>query len=43
MKNQINFLDTLVEEYRETHPDAGLPEDILFLVSRMTPIVNVDL
>lgn len=38
MKNLINQLEVFVQD-----PTNGLPEDIFLLISRLTPLVNVDL
>ncbi len=38
IKEAINFLDKQVP-----NPSKGLPEEVFFYVSRMTPLVNVDL
>ena len=39
----IDFLDGHVKHYRKANPDVGLPEDLFNCVTRMTPIMNVDL
>tara|TARA_R110002020_G_scaffold63784_3_gene169897 strand:- start:779 stop:1300 length:522 start_codon:yes stop_codon:yes gene_type:complete len=43
MSDVIHFLDSEVKNYREKHPGVGLPEDLFNCVTRMTPIMNVDL
>ena len=39
----INTLERDVNDFRAENPDMGLPQNIFHLVSRLTPIVNVDL
>ena len=39
----IDFLDGHVKHYRKANPDMGLPEDLFNCVTRMPPIMNVDL
>ena len=43
MSDVMHFLDSEVKNYREKHPGVGLPEDLFNCVTRMTPIMNVDL
>ena len=43
MSDVIRLLDTEVKDYRKKHPGIGLPEDLFNCVTRMTPIMNVDL
>lgn len=38
MKDAIDFLDKQISD-----PSQGLPEEVFLFLSRMTPIVNVDL
>jgi len=38
IKKTINLLESLIK-----NPKKGLPEDVFFFVSRITPIINVDL
>ena len=41
IKSHIDIIESYVAESRKSY--NGLPEDVLFFVSRMTPIVNIDL
>ena len=43
MSDVIRLLDTEVKDYRKKHPGIGPPEDLFNCVTRMTPIMNVDL
>ena len=43
LPNKINFLEKFINDFRIVNPHMGLPEEFFLFVSRMTPIVNVDL
>jgi len=42
-EESLKVLEKEISLYRDRFPDNGLPEDIFFFTSRITPIVNVDL